>query len=207
LNRVVFIEQATLRGGKNLSGQRWLGRKRTMKLKRTIRALRFNRYFWGSCALILLINLVFYAVVVKRQRNHIEGLQALYSKKRNPDVPRERDEIARYRIAGVELKLFKGKLPPKEKFVERVRELHELLQRNGLQMRRLTFKPEEVGPLSLWKYTSSFSVRGKFSQLKLFIADLQNSQSLFCLDRVSFKRASNSQGRVELNLEVSTYFK
>ncbi|MBW2095979.1 MAG: hypothetical protein JRI80_13930 [Deltaproteobacteria bacterium] len=178
-----------------------------MKLKRIIRALRFNRFFWGSCALILLINLVFYVVVVKPQRNHIERLQALYSKKRNPDVPRERDEIARYRIAGVELKLFKGKLPSKEKFVEQVREIHELLQRNGLRMQRLTFKPEEVGPLGLWKYSSSFSVRGKFSQLKPFIADLQNSKSLFCLDRISFKRVSNSRGLVDLNLEVSTYFK
>jgi Tfp pilus assembly protein PilO len=178
-----------------------------MKLKRIIRTLRFNRYFWGGCALILLINLVFYVVVVERRRKHIEGLQALYSKKRNPDVPRERDEIARYRIAGVELKLFKGKLPSKEKFVEQVREIHDLLQRNGLHMQRLIFKPEEIATLELWKYTSSFIVQGRFSQLKLFIADLQNSQSLFCLDRVSFRRVSNSRGLVDLSLEVSTYFK
>lgn len=178
-----------------------------MKLERIISALRFNRFFWGSCALILFINLVFYVVVVERQRNHIESLQALYSKKRNPDVPRERDEIARYRIAGVELKLFKGRLPSKEKFVERVREIHQLLQRHGLQMQRLTFKPERVGPMELWKYTSSLRVRGRFSQLKPFIADLQNSKSLFCLDHVSFKRVSKSRGLVDLNLEVSTYFK
>ncbi|RLB15670.1 MAG: hypothetical protein DRN37_05235 [Thermoplasmata archaeon] len=178
-----------------------------MKFKRIIRALRFNRYFWGSCVLILLLNLVFTAVVVRRQRNSIEELQAMYSRKRNPDVPRERDEIARYRIAGVELRLFMGKVPPKERFVERVREIHELLQHNGLQMKGLTFKPEQAGPMKLWKYTSSFSVRGRFSQLKSFIADIQNSKSIFCLDHVSFKQVPNSRGLVDLGLEVSTYFK
>jgi len=178
-----------------------------MKLTRIARAIRFNRFFWGSCALVLLVNLVFAAVVVGRQQKHIEALQALYTKKRNPDVPHERDEIARYRIAGVELELFKRKLASKEEFVERVREIHQLLQRSGLQMQGLTFKPTKVGPLALWKYTSSFRVRGRFSQLKAFIADLQNSKSMFCLDRVSFKRVSGSRGQVDLNLKVSTYFK
>ncbi len=178
-----------------------------MKLQRIIRALRFNRFLWASCALILLINLVLYLAVVQRQRSHIARLQALYSKKRNPDVPRERDEIARYRIAEVELKVFKDKLSPKEKFVERVREIHDLLHRNGLQMQRLTFKPEQAGPMKLWKYTSSFSVQGKYSQLKPFIAALQNSPSLFCLEHLSFKRVSRSPGTVDMKLEISTYFK
>jgi Tfp pilus assembly protein PilO len=178
-----------------------------MKFQKIISALRFNRFFWGGCAFILLLNLVLYATVIQRQENHIERLQALYSKKRNPDVPRERDEIAKYRIAGMELKVFKGKLPPKEAFVDRVRELHQLLHQNGLQMQKLIFKPERVGPLELWKYTSSFSVRGRYSQLKPFIAGLQNSQNLFCLDHVSFKRVSRSPGLIDMHLEVSTYFK
>ena len=178
-----------------------------MKLKRIINALRFNRFFWGSCGLILMANLVFNVVIVRRQKKHIERLQAVYSMKRNPDVPREKEEIARYRIASVELTLFKRKLSSKEAFVDRVREIHELLQRNRLQMQGLTFKPEQMESLALWRYTSSFRVRGKFSQLKRFIADLQNSKSFFCLDRVSFKRVSNSQGLVDLSLEVSTYFR
>jgi Tfp pilus assembly protein PilO len=178
-----------------------------MKLQRIIRALRFNRFLWAGCALILLVNLVSYLAVIQPQRNHIANLQILYSKKRNPDVPRERDEIARYRIAEIELKVFKDKLPPKEKFVERVREIHDLLRQNGLRMQRITFKPEQAGPMKLWRYASSFSVQGKYSQLKAFIAALQNSPSLFCLDHLSFKRVSRPPGTVDMKLEMSTYFK
>lgn len=179
-----------------------------MKFQRMIRALQFNRFFWGGCVFILLLNLAFYVVVIERQRDRMARLETVYSKKRNPvGLRAEGERIAGYRIAGEEVKLFEAGLPPKEKFVQRLKEMHDLLERHGLTMDRITFKPKAVGALKLWKYTSSFSVSGRYAQLKGFIADLQNSPNLFCLEKLSFINRSSTRELVNMKLEVSTYFK
>lgn len=158
--------------------------------------------------LILLVNLAFYTAVIQRQRDRVGRLEAVYSQKRNPaGLGLEGERIAGYMVAGEEVKEFEASLPPKEEFVERLKEMHDLLERHGLTMDRITFKPEAVGSLNLWKYTSAFDVTGRYAQLKGFIADLQNSPHLFCLEKLSFINRSSTRETVDMKLEVATYFK
>jgi Tfp pilus assembly protein PilO len=178
-----------------------------MKYQRITNALRFNRFFWGSCILILLLNLGYYAVYIQRQKDEIGKLQATYSGKRNPGQGYPGQEFASYMVAQLDINIFKAKLPLKETFVEQIKELNDLLHRNGLSVNRITFKPEEVGSLKLWKYSSTFSVTGKYAQLKGFIADLQNSPSLFSLDSLSLLNRSDGGERVDMTLQISTYFR
>jgi Tfp pilus assembly protein PilO len=178
-----------------------------MKYQRITNALRFNRFLWASCILILLFNLGYYAIHVQRQKDEIKKLQIIYSQKRNPGQGYPGQEFASYMVAQLDLNIFRAKLPPKEKFVVLVKELNELLHRHGLDAGRMAFRPEEVASLKLWKYTSTFGVSGTYTQLKGFIADLQNSPSLFSLDNLSFLNRSNDGERVDMTLQISTYFR
>ncbi len=178
-----------------------------MKYQRITNALRFNRFFWAICILILLFNLGYYEVHVQKQKDEIKKLQVTYSLKRNPGNGYPGPEFASYMVAQLDLGIFRAKLPPKEKFVELVKELNELLQQHGLDANQMAFRPEEVAPMKLWKYTSKFDVSGRYEQLKGFIADLQNSSSLFSLDNLSLFNRSNDGERVDMTLQISTYFR
>jgi len=178
-----------------------------MKYQRTTNALRFNRFFWAMCILILLLNVGYYAVYIQRQKDEIGKLQATYSGKRNPGEEYPGQEFASYMVAQLDLNIFRAKLPLKEKFVELVKELNDLLHQHGLAVDHITFEPEKVASLKLWKYTSAFRVSGRYDQLKGFIADLQNSPDLFSVDKLSLVNRSKDEERVDMNLQISTYFR
>jgi len=112
-----------------------------------------------------------------------------------------------YLQAQADLRHFKSQLLPKATFADRVRELYDVLQKQNLSVSKMTYKPEKVERLNLWKYTTSFVVSGEYERLKGLIADVQNSSSLFCIEDLSISRKAKDKEQLDLRLKIATYFR
>ena len=178
-----------------------------MEYDSIIGKLRYNKIFWCACCVILLLNLFFYALSIKRQSKKIDELRCLYAKTRNIGTFDKNDKTTKYILARDAIQSFRDKLLNKFAFPDHVKELYDAINRQGLSISTMTFKPELLDNLSLWKYTASFKVSGQYAKLKGLLAEIQESPSLFCIESLSFKNQSKKEELVDLNLSISTYFR
>lgn len=180
-----------------------------MEFERFLAAARKTRVLWGLCLLLLVFNVGFYIFFIRGQQQQIRDLQARYS--------RQRAELAQFSktFGGGELyakhvavlEAFQNHLPQKIAFTEKAAEIDELLKKNGLRVEKMSFAPSEAKELGLWKYTTSLAVKGNYASLKAFLADLQNSPSLFAIERLWLENDPANKGALEMTLNISTFFR
>ncbi|CAN2042399.1 Type 4a pilus biogenesis protein PilO [Candidatus Magnetomoraceae bacterium gMMP-15] len=160
-----------------------------------------------SFSVVLILNLIFYIVFIKDLFNRIDELSLCYAQKRNTQIIRTDDNNLQYIQAKKNIEYFQNKLLPMSDFTKQIRELFDLLESYGLSTTKITFKPDKLPNLSLWKYTTNFTVSGQYSKLKSLLGDIQNSPSLFCIENLSLVNRSNEhEEHVDMNLTISTYF-
>jgi hypothetical protein len=88
-----------------------------------------------------------------------------------------------------------------------MQEVLELLAGNGLPRVNMSFAPESANFPNLMRYTTSFSVSGEYPQLKAFLAALQNSKTLFCIEGLSLANQTGDSGPVALQLKLALYLR
>jgi Tfp pilus assembly protein PilO len=71
----------------------------------------------------------------------------------------------------------------------------------------MSFAPSEAKELGLWKYATSLAVKGSYASLKAFLADLQNSPSLFAIEKLGFENDPENKGALQMTLNISTFFR
>ena len=177
-----------------------------MEYDRIVGKLRYNKIFWSTCCVILLLNLFFYALIIKIQSKKIDELRCLYAKTRYIGTFDKNDTTTKHILAKDAIQSFRDKLLNKFAFPDHVKELYDAINGQGLSISTMTFKPELVNNLSLWKYTTSFKVSGQYAKLKGLLTEIQELPSLFCIESLSFKNQSKNEELVDLNLSISTYF-
>ena len=102
---------------------------------------------------------------------------------------------------------FKAQLHPKAGFTEVVREFFDIMHKQGLSVEKMSYKPQSIDFKGLLKYSTSVTLTGNYPRLKAFLAGVQNSGQLFCIEKVSFVNRSAERELVDLNLTISTYFR
>lgn len=180
-----------------------------MEIDRLIAVFRLRKIFVGICLGILLFNLLFYFGFIKNQQKKIDKLQTLYlsDRKKITKPSKKNDKMEKYIHAKESLQVFVGKLPYKFAFTNKVKVLNEMIARHGLSVDRMTFSPQKIEVLSIWRYATIFTVNGQYGKLKSLLADIQNSPDLFCIEDLSFQNKSKTMEQVSMNLKISTYFK
>jgi Tfp pilus assembly protein PilO len=179
-----------------------------MKADRIIKVIRFNKVFFWAVGFLLVVNCVFFVMTWNAERTKITELSAAYETKRKNRMSENRDTgQARILRAKEDIRNFIETLPQRLAFPDMVREIFEALSRHGLTAGNMSYKPEDVGFENLIRYTTSFSVNGKYPALKAFLADIQNSKRLYCIENVSFTNQSKGEEMVDLNLKISFYLR
>jgi Tfp pilus assembly protein PilO len=178
-----------------------------MSIKGMITAVPFGRLLWSACVILLAGNIVFYSFFLKGWAGKVSELQAVYAQKRELTTTGGDDAEDGYLKARKDVRTFVDRLPEKATFTDRVRELHDILDRNGLSVEKMTFKPSSVDVLSLSKYTTEFKVAATYPRLKRLLADIQEAPGLFCIEGLSIENQSKDQENVVLSLVISMYFK
>ena len=178
-----------------------------MRNRHILYILKNHKFFCGLIILILLLNLILYLSFIRNRKIQIADLQKIYTQTRKSGEVNTNDKIEQYFKAKKSVLAFKKALPETSEFAEKIKELNTALRKHGLSISKMMFKPVKIDNLSLWKYSTSFSVSGKYSQLKDFLANLQNLPVLFCIESISFKNRSEKSEKVDMAITISTYFK
>ncbi|MBW1731354.1 MAG: type 4a pilus biogenesis protein PilO [Deltaproteobacteria bacterium] len=174
--------------------------------KAFMRSIFSNWLLVGTCGAILCFNIVLYAFFLRPQEENIARLEQRYSRVRKGQVVKGRDRLERLIREKTELETFLAVLPRKSAFPDVALQVYKMIQKNGLRASRMAFKPQNVGRLSLTKYTTSFKLTGTYGQIKRFLVDLLDSKNLFCIEGLSLERGQKNERKVVMNLKLSLYF-
>jgi Tfp pilus assembly protein PilO len=178
-----------------------------MQKETWIKLFRYHRISWICIITLFIVNLIFYAVVTRNQKNEIDTLNDTYANKRKIEAVDKNDKSWQYTLINKDLHSFKEYLPTTSSFAESVRELNTVLYKHGLSVSSMIFKPEKTDHLDLWKYTTSFKMSGTYKRLRNMLSDIQNLPGLFCIEDVSLLNRSKQNEDVEMSLTISTYFR
>lgn len=179
-----------------------------MKVQNLIKVIRFNRLFFWVVGFLFVINLFSFVLIKNAERKTIAELYSAYETKRKKRVPERSDTAkARAQQAKEDIRDFTNALPRRLTFPEIIKEIFDALNRHGLPATNMSYKPEAVDFQKLLKYSTSFTVSGRYASLKAFLADIQNSRTLFCIESISFTNQSKAEELVSLNLKVAIYLR
>ena len=82
-----------------------------------------------------------------------------------------------------------------------------ILERNGMQSEGVRLNPQEIDDLFVLKYGAEITAIGSYPEIKKLLADIQNSPTLFCIEKLSLAYQSGVRHQVKMNLTLTTYFK
>jgi len=116
-----------------------------------------------------------------------------------------RDEI--YRNGESDFKKFRERIYAKNQFARFVGELYDIAGRNRLEVSSVTYKPEINKENSLLQYVMAISISGSYGELKKFIADIDSAGNMLHVDSVSFSSQGGGSDLVQLQLQLTTYFR
>lgn len=179
-----------------------------MNRNRILKAILPYKFLWLFCCIFLIVDLIAFAAITNNHQNRIDELQREYttSRENNTRLAEKNIVMRQYVKTDEELQLFRETLPEMAMVTDQARILDEAVERYGLFVNKMSFKPEDSKPLSLWKYTTSFTVTGRYKKLKAFLTDIQGLPGLFCIEGLSLKRPDNSE-LVNMTLHIATYCK
>jgi hypothetical protein len=152
-------------------------------------------------------NIFFHAFFSTAWRSRVGELQDLYAQKRELKATGRDETAAGYLKAREDIRAFMDRVPDKAAFTDRVRELNDILDRHGLSVDKMIFKPSTVDILPLSKYTTQFKVTATYPGLKGLLADIQEAPGLFCIEELSVENQSKDRESVALSLGIAMYFK
>ena len=167
------------------------------------------RFFWAACCLVLMANVAFYLFIVRGERHRLDKLHQQYLTIRTQEaqlIKNGNGSAAHYLEVRNDLEKFVDMLPPVVTVADKVRELNAVLGKHNFSVNNMTFRPDKTSPFSLWKYTTSFTVTGSYSELKDLLAGIQNLRGLFCIESLMLSR-SKGNTQVDMTLSIATYFK
>ncbi|RJR44803.1 MAG: hypothetical protein C4576_12840 [Desulfobacteraceae bacterium] len=154
----------------------------------------------------LVINIVIFFRVREEGTARIARLHETYEAKRKASVSQRSDDPhLEMEQTGKDLLRFTGFLPGRLMIPDLMQELLELLDQNGLPRVNMSFTPESANFPNIMRYTTGFTVNGEYPQLKTFLAGLQNSKSLFCIEGLSLTSQKGDGGPVTLQLKLALY--
>jgi len=180
-----------------------------LNFRRYLLVFHSNKSLWLVVGACLVINLLYFAVVTGEQKSRVARLHRDYREMREKDLDSvNRDGTIRQFIqARGQIQEFRKTLPEESVSEQLSEEVNALIQKNGLAVEPVVFKPEGIVDLLLLKYAADLTLQGPYPRLKQLLADIQNSPRLFCIETLSFDNSPSRTQGVIMTLSISTYFR
>jgi len=180
-----------------------------LNFRRYLLVFHSNKSLWLVVGACLVINLLYFAVVTGEQKSRVARLHRDYREMREKDLDSvNRDGTIRQFIqARGQIQEFRKTLPEESVSEQLSEEVNALIQKNGLAVEPVVFKPEGIVDLLLLKYAADLTLQGPYPRLKQLLADIQNSPRLFCIETLSFDNSPSRAQGVIMTLSISTYFR
>lgn len=106
------------------------------------------------------------------------------------------------------LQQFNELIPPLTDFSLFLGELFDWSHQAKLEIHQVNYRPEPDEETGYFRYGLSFSVKGKYHQVKKFIHLLENSDRILIIDKISLAGSLNDKktDSVDLRIVLTTYF-
>lgn len=179
-----------------------------MRLEPTIAVFRDRKTLSGIALFLLVLNGIAFFWIKDAETTTIPRLHQEYETRRKARLPEKEDQFQdRMNRSREDIRRFVAALPDKVMIAEVVQEVLEHLSGNELPRVNMSFVPERTDFPGVMKYTTSFSVSGTYPKLKSFLADIQDSKTLFCVEGLAFTNQSGERELVGLNLKIALYLR
>lgn len=152
-------------------------------------------------------NIIFYFFAVSSSCEKIGELQETYIKKRKTGAINNNCKSRRFYAALKSIDAFREQLPAATRFFERIGDLDDVFKKNRLSASKMIFKPVKSKKISIWRYSTSFTARGGYADLRKMLSDLQSLPGLFCIERIALVNRSEDTEEIDMSLRLSTYFR
>jgi Tfp pilus assembly protein PilO len=116
-----------------------------------------------------------------------------------------RDEV--YKIGQGDLAKFRERIYPKTQFARFIGEIYETAANNRLDVSTISYKPIVSKESRLLGYSLTLAVVGNYTQLKKYINDLDSLGNLSHIDSISFGSQGGTNELVQLQVQMTAYFK
>lgn len=170
----------------------------------TIYFVKRFRLLLGLVAGIFLFNVLFYFIFVRPVGIDRDKQQRMYGEMRKVITGGDTRE-QRYLQAGKDIEAFKFRLLKKEDEIKIIEEVATLSQRTSLTLKNARYSRKHMKEEGLWTYVMELPFEGRYKAIKDFLAELEGSSSVLCIER--FKIARSKDGPLELSLTLATYLR
>ncbi|MBU5637738.1 type 4a pilus biogenesis protein PilO [Geomonas sp. Red69] len=141
------------------------------------------------------------------QRPQLEQVQTEWFAKRGAMARGETEaDATRYQRGVRDLDEFKKRFIPKKDFARVLSRLYDTAKSNSLALQGITYKPGKKNKATqIMTYDVSFTVAGKYSAVKSFLADLVRYPDMVTVDSISLSNQSMTQESVNLKIQTTVY--
>ncbi len=172
-----------------------------------MRMEKYQKNIISACMVVIFLNAVVLFFVIGKQRKSILGIQkSIFTEQRRPVARKgEREWDINARVEN-DFNTVVERIPHIFSLTRQAGKIASLTDRNHLFSEKgMLFKPEKIDHPFLVNYSTTMTLRGDYSRLKGFIADIQNLPELVVMDELSFTRTSDRT--LSLKLKISLYFR
>jgi len=110
-----------------------------------------------------------------------------------------------YRKAGDDIAKVHELIPSRTELSVLVLDISRLAEQAGFEIKSVSYKPKKVEEFALLSYSLSFTVDGRYRQLKKFVHLLENSPRIVILDGISLVESDDDQ--VSMRIHLTTFFR
>lgn len=188
-----------------------------LKKQGFILIFRHYREFWIIFSFLLLINCLYYIIPLKNKEKQIKQIQneLMETRKKNLEPVKTNDDVKNYISAKQGVQIFRKILPEEKSIMSIARQINDLINKNQLSGGPVKLNPQGIIDLFLLKYKAELKLTGSYSDLKQFLAEIQNLSNLFCIENLSLTNTSSIRINknneeitlVDMELNIITYFR
>ena len=169
--------------------------------------IRSYRVFWIICGVLLLANMLFYAVFIASGSGQTTQLQNRFQAERKKvmELRKQQAAIREFQSMQKAWTAFENFLPGKIAFPERIQQLRQMLNRYRLSAEDLSFRADPDKEQNLVRFTTTLRISGEYGDFKRFIGDLQAMPGLLCIHRLEIGQPKDGKP-LGMELKLSAYF-
>ena len=172
-----------------------------------MRMEKYHKIIIFVCMAVLLLNVVVLFLWIGQQRKSLQGIQrSIFMEQRRPAAGKDEREWDLNARVEYDINRMAERIPHIFSLTRQAGKIASLADRNHLFSEKgMLFKPEKTNHPFLVNYSTTMTLKGDYSRLKGFIADIQNLPELLFMDELSFTRTPDRT--LSLKLKISLYFK
>ncbi len=155
----------------------------------------------------LMLNILLFSVLLTRMVPGLEKDQTMLLQHQANQRRAGADTLGQGRpSASAILEKFYGQVTAYERFPEFLQQLYQYSGDAGLNINRISYRPEKTDLRTVLRYELDFSVTGQYGQIKEFLHALEGWPQLVVVEQVKLSGQKPDRDEVVLSIRLAAYF-